>query len=119
MTSLSRLGVWTNRVFVGSLAPTITFASRFAGNIILSRLLAPEEFGAAIAISTVVGLGGLITHVALDRFVMIDGSIEALSTAHIVSAVNSVLLATALMVAAPIAAGLFGVADFAESFALA
>jgi O-antigen/teichoic acid export membrane protein len=116
---VQRLSTWARRVLVVSIAPIMTYGSRFGGNIILSRLLAADEFGTAIAISTVLGLGGLITDVALDRFVMINGSKRALSTAHMLSIGNNILLALALIVAAPAAAGLFGVADFAGSFALA
>jgi O-antigen/teichoic acid export membrane protein len=114
-----RLRVWGARVFVVSLTPIMTFGSRFLGNIILSRLLVPDEFGTAVAISVVLGLGGLITDVALDRFVIIEGSTRALSTAHTLRIANSVILALALIVAAPTAAGLFGVANSAGSFALA
>ena len=116
---MTSLRVWVERVFVGGLAPIVVFGSRFAGNIILSRLLAPDEFGTAIAISVVLGLGGLVTDVALDRFVIINGSTQALSTAHMLAIANSLLLAAALVVAAPVAARLFGVANFAGSFALA
>jgi O-antigen/teichoic acid export membrane protein len=101
------------------LAPVVVFGSRFASNIIMSRLLAPDEFGTAVAISVVLGLGGLATDVALDRFVMINGSPRALSTAHMLAALNGILLATILIVAAPSAAKLFGVGNFSGSFALA
>jgi hypothetical protein len=63
--------VWAERALVGGLAPIVVYGSRFASNIILSRLLAPDEFGTAVAISVVLGLGGLATDVALDRFVII------------------------------------------------
>lgn len=117
--ALPRLKLWTGRVLISGLGPAVTFGSRFAGNIILSRLLLPEEFGSAIAISTVVGIGGLVTDVALDRFVIIDGSKQALSSAHLLSAVNSILLALALVAISPEAARLFGVAGYSGSFALA
>jgi O-antigen/teichoic acid export membrane protein len=117
--SVTSLRVWTERIIVGGLAPLVVFGSRFAGNIILSRLLAPDEFGTAIAISVVLGLGGLVTDVALDRFVIINGSAQALSTAHMLAIANSLLLAGGLVVTAPVTAGLFGVANFAGSFALA
>jgi O-antigen/teichoic acid export membrane protein len=113
------LRVWAERIVVGGLAPLVMYGSRFVGNIILSRLLAPDEFGTAIAISVVLALGGLVTDVALDRFVIINGSERALSTAHMLALANSLLLALALVVSAPLTAGLFGVANFAGSFALA
>lgn len=111
--------VWAERALVGGLAPIVIYGSRFASNIILSRLLAPDEFGTAIAISVVLGFGALATDVALDRFVMIDGSTRALSTAHLVAAVNGIFLAGVLALGAPVAAGVFGVGNFAGSFALA
>jgi O-antigen/teichoic acid export membrane protein len=104
---------------VGGLAPVSVYGSRFAANIILSRLLVPDQFGIAVAISAVLGLGSLATDVALDRFVMIDGTARSLSTAHLLAAANGLVLAAILVAAAPLAAGLFGVSNFAESFALA
>ena len=118
-TPAPRLGIWAGRIFVASLAPIAVFGSRFAGNIILSRLLAPDEFGTAIAISAVLALGGLVTDVALDRFVVIEGSTLALSTAHLLYVADSIFLALALIVTAPATAALFGVANFAGSFGLA
>ena len=118
-TPAPRLGIWAGRIFVVSLAPIAVFGSRFAGNIILSRLLAPDEFGTAIAISAVLALGGLVTDVALDRFVIIEGSTRALSTAHLLYVADSIFLALALIVTAPATAALFGVANFAGSFGLA
>ncbi|MCG2645409.1 MULTISPECIES: oligosaccharide flippase family protein [Bradyrhizobium] len=116
---MTLLRTWTERVFVGGLAPLVVFGSRFAGNIILSRLLAPDEFGTAIAIGVVLSLGSLATDVALDRFVMIDGSARALAAAHLLSLTNGVLLAILLVVCSPLSARLFGVPDFSSSFAWA
>ena len=111
--------VWAERALVGGLAPIAVYGSRFASNIILSRLLAPDEFGTAVAISVVLGVGGLATDVALDRFVIIDGSSRALSTAHLLAALNGIFLAGVLVLAAPLTAKLFGVPNFTESFAIA
>jgi len=118
-TDVPRLRVWAGRFLIVSLAPTATFGSRFVGNIIMSRMLAPYEFGTAIAITVVLGLGGLVTDMALDRFVIINNSMRALSTAHMLSIVINVTLALALFAAAPAIAAMFGVANFATSFALA
>jgi O-antigen/teichoic acid export membrane protein len=113
------LSVWGKRAFLGGLAPVVLYGSRFAANIIMSRLLAPHEFGTAVAISVVLGIGGLATDVALDRFVMIDGSPRALSTANLLAALNGILLALGLVFAAPLTARLFGVPNLAGSFAIA
>jgi O-antigen/teichoic acid export membrane protein len=85
----------------------------------LSHLLAPGEFGTAVAITVVIGLGSLVTDVALDRFVMLNNSAQALSTAHAISVVRGVLVALALAAAAPALAALFGVPNASESFAIA
>jgi O-antigen/teichoic acid export membrane protein len=95
------------------------YGSRFARNIILSRLLLPDEFGTAVAISVVIGLASLVSDVALDRFVMINSSPKALSAAHVLSVARGGLLALALLSFAPGAAILFGVPQFTVSFALA
>lgn len=111
--------IWAERVVLGGLAPIATFGSRFAANIILSRLLVPEEFGVAVAINVVLGLGWLVTDVALDRFVMIAGKQRALATAHVLAIANSGLLALLLAVAAPKLALIFGVPQFVGSFRMA
>jgi O-antigen/teichoic acid export membrane protein len=116
---MTPLKIWTGRIFVGGLAPISVYGSRFAANIILSRLLVPDQFGTAVAISAVLGLGSLATDMALDRFVMIDGTARSLSTAHLLAAGIGLVLAAILCAAAPLAAGLFGVSNFVESFALA
>jgi len=82
-------------------------------------MLAPEEFGTAVAISVVLGLAELVTDVALDRFVMVNSSPNALSAAHVLVVVRGVLIALGLVALAPAAAKLFGVPQFTGSFALA
>ena len=110
--------VWAGRILLGGLAPIATFGSRFAANIILSRLLIPEEFGVAVALNVVLGLGWLVTDVALDRFVMIAEEPRALATAHLLAIINHAILAATLAVAAPAFAIAFGVPEFVESFRL-
>ena len=116
---LPRLRVWSGRLLLVSVAPIISFGSRFARNVILSHLLAPGEFGTAVAITVVIGLGSVVTDVALDRFVMLNNSAQALSAAHLISVVRGVLVALVLAAAAPALAALFGVPNASESFAIA
>ena len=111
--------MWSRRLVIVSAAPIISFGSRFARNIILSRLLVPDEFGTALAIGVVLALGNLVTDVALDRFVMINDSARALSTAHALSIMRAVLVAAVLIAVAPALAALFGVANASHSFAIA
>jgi hypothetical protein len=107
--ALSRIKVWISRGLIVSVAPTVTFCSRFARNVILSRLLVSDQFGTAVAISVVIGLAGLVTDAGLDRFVMINNSAKALSAAHALQIARGGLLALALV----------GIPQFANSFALA
>ena len=116
---MQRLKKWSLRLVVVSATPIISFGSRFARNVILSRLLVPEEFGTALALAVVVALGGLVTDVALDRFVMINDSARALSTAHALSILRAVLVAAVMVAAAPALAALFGVDNATQSFAIA
>jgi O-antigen/teichoic acid export membrane protein len=107
------------RSVVVSVPPIVTFSSRLARNVILSRLLIPDQFGTAIAISVVLGLAGLVTDVGLDRFIMINTSSRALSAAHLLLIARGALLALAIAASAPLTASLFGIPQFANSFALA
>jgi O-antigen/teichoic acid export membrane protein len=116
---VSRMKRWTTRSLAVAVPPSATFFSRLARNVILSRLLVPDQFGTAIAISVVLGLAGLVTDVGLDRFVMINMRPRALSAAHVLLIVRGALLALALVGSAPLTATLFGVPQFAGSFALA
>ena len=99
--------------------PLATYGSRFARNVILSRLLAPEEFGAALAISVMLGLVNQVTDVALDRFVMIEGSRSSLSTAHSLSILRSILVAGIIVLLAPEISATFGLESDWKSFAVA
>lgn len=107
------------RSLIVSVPPIVTFSSRLARNVILSRLLVPDQFGTAVAISVVLGLAGLVTDVGLDRFVMINTTSRALSAAHVLLIARGALLALALVSGAPLTAALFGIPQFAGSFALA
>jgi len=116
---VSQFKRWMTRSLVVSVPPSVTFFSRLARNVILSRLLVPDQFGTAIAISVVLGLAGLVTDVGLDRFVMINTTPRALSAAHVLLIMRGALLALALVGSAPLTAALFGIPQFASSFALA
>jgi O-antigen/teichoic acid export membrane protein len=118
-TSVRHINVWVMRSLIVSVSPIVTFASRFVRNVILSRLLIPDQFGTAIAISVVIGLAGLVTDVGLDRFVMVNKSTQALSAAHVILILRGCLLALLLVGTAPWTAELFGISQFTSSFALA
>ena len=60
-----------------------------------------------------------MTDVALDRFVQVNRSRQALAAAHVVLIARGSLVALLLVVSAPSISALFGIPQFANSFALA
>ena len=112
-------GTWVRRLFIVATGPVATYGSRFLRNLILSRMLAPDEFGAALAITVVLGLIGQVTDVALDRFVMIEGTEPSLSTSHAVSVCRALLVAGITILIAPEMADIFGLRADWQSFAVA
>jgi O-antigen/teichoic acid export membrane protein len=108
------------RSSIVSVAPTVEFVSRFLRTIILSRFLVPDEFGTAVAINVVLGTAALVTDVALDKFAVVnnEGS-QPLAAAHALSLARGALLTLLLAATAPATAALFGVPQFAGSFAVA
>ena len=117
---MSSLQVWIMRASILSIAPAVEFGSRFGRNIVLSRLLAPHEFGTAVAITVVAGTAALVTDVGFDKFVIVrSDEEEALAAAHLLSIVRGLLVSIVLVLAAPMIAATFGVREFASSFALA
>lgn len=114
---MSRLTIWITRGAIASASPTVELVSRFARTVILSRVLIPNEFGTAVAISVMISFSWMITDVALDRFVLIEADEATLAAAHILSIGRAVLMAIALWIGAPSIAAIFGVPQFSSSFA--
>jgi O-antigen/teichoic acid export membrane protein len=113
------LKVWITRGSVISIGATIEIVSRFGRTAILSRLLVPSEFGTAVAITVVIGTAGLITDVAIDKFVMVRSDEDrALAAVHMLSLIRGALIALALIVSASNISQFFGVPQFSISFAL-
>jgi O-antigen/teichoic acid export membrane protein len=116
---LASIKTWITRSSIISVAPTIEFASRFLRTVILSRFLLPDEFGTAVAITVVLGTAALVTDVSLDKFAMVNDRPEGLAASHALSLARGLLLAIALVSTAATTASLFGVPQFAGSFAVA
>src|SRR5690349_1362707 len=119
---IEQLRVWARRSSIISIAPTAEIGSRFLRTVLLSRLLAPDEFGAAVAITVTLGISTLITDVAIDKFSMVEAdfdSQETLGAAHTLSVIRGVAVALMLALSARFAATLFGAPQFSNSFALA
>ena len=117
--SVSRLTIWMTRGAIASVSPSVELVSRFTRTVILSRVLIPNEFGTAVAISVVISLSGMITDVALDQFVLIDSADKnaQIAAAHILSIARAVLIAIALWICAPSIAATFGVPELSSNFA--
>src|SRR5580704_17938524 len=67
-----KIKLWIARSSIMSIAPAVDFGSRFARTVILSRLLARDEFGVAVAITVMLGIASLVTDVAIDKFAIIE-----------------------------------------------
>src|SRR5581483_10809421 len=119
MANASQRAIWFKRFLVVSVTPIVGFGSRFIRNVILSRSLVPDEFGTAIAISVVISLLGLITDVALDRFVIVDRSASSLAAAHLVAALRGIALSLIFVVFGRMVAVVFTVPQYSLSFAAA
>jgi len=117
-----RVRRWIVLGSVSSIAPAVEFCSRFVRMVILSRFLATEEFGTAVAITVMLGTAALVTDVALDKFAFVESEAndsDALAAAHTLSIVRGILLGAVLAIGAPFIAESFGVAKAAQSFAWA
>jgi O-antigen/teichoic acid export membrane protein len=116
------LKVWITRGSILTVAPVVEFASRFARTVILSRLLIPDEFGTAVAISVMLGTAALVTDISIEKYVVLkggDGSAQVLAAVHVLSLIRGALLTLVLILLAPSIAAFFGVRQFSESFAIA
>jgi len=118
----SRVRIWATRLTLTTTGTGVEFIFRFLRTVILSRLLAPSEFGVAVAITVVIFMSELVSDIGLDRFVLnrppADAS-DALATAHALTILRGVVVAAGVLLAAPMLANLFGVPQFRSSFALA
>jgi O-antigen/teichoic acid export membrane protein len=119
---MGKIKIWIARTSVISIAPAVDFGTRFARTVILSRLLATDEFGVCVAITVMLGIASLVTDVAIDKFAMIEADEsggEALAAVHMLSLARGALLSLVLVAGAPATAALFNVPQFAGSFAVA
>ena len=80
---------------VVSVSPMIELVARFARTVMLSRLLAPTEFGLCVAIMAFVGTVELVSDVSVDKFLVCHsrGGRAVLAAAHQLSLGRGALLA--------------------------
>jgi O-antigen/teichoic acid export membrane protein len=110
---------WASRISFASVAPLADFGGRFLRMMLLSRLLAPVEFGTSVALTVVLSSVFMVTDIGLDRFVLLnrgDQGRSALAAAHFVQISRSVSVALVVVALAGPFAGLFGVPAAADSF---
>jgi O-antigen/teichoic acid export membrane protein len=118
----SRLKLWAGRISLAAVTPLILFAARFGRTFILSRLLAPSEFGITVAITIVITTAELATDVGLEKFILLKPAADAhraLAAAHALQIFRGLLLFAAIVVLAAPAATFFGVPQTAASFEFA
>jgi O-antigen/teichoic acid export membrane protein len=118
----SRLKLWAGRIALAAVAPLGLFAARFGRMVILSRLLAPGEFGIAVAILIVIATADLATDFGLEKFILLKPvaeSRQALAASHALHIVRGLLLCVAIAVLAGPAARFFGVPQAVASFEFA
>jgi O-antigen/teichoic acid export membrane protein len=118
----SRLKLWAGRISLAAVVPVVIFTARFGRTVILSRLLAPGEFGIAVAITIVITTAELVTDVGLEKFVLLKSAADApraLAAAHALQVFRGFLLSVATVVVAGPAVTFFGVPQAVASFEFA
>ncbi len=119
---MARVRLWAGRMSLASIAPLSELFSRFLRTLILSRLLAPDEFGTAIAITVVNMVAELSTDFGLEQFVITrtgEAAGRAMAAAHALQLLRGFFLGAAIALASPFVASFFGVPERAPAFALA
>ena len=99
------------RLSAASLSPFGEFLLRFVRTIIVSRLLAPADLGAAIALVAILTSCEMVTEIGLDQFVIVSrpaAGAQVVAAARQVSIARAVLLAAAIALGAPLLAAAFG-----------
>lgn len=116
-----RLRLWAGRLFFTAAGTGSELVLRFVRTVILSHLLAPAEFGVAMAITLVLYASELVADIGLDRFILIKppGDGRALATLHMLQIGRSAILAVGIVLIAYPMARLFGVPQYTPSFMLA
>jgi O-antigen/teichoic acid export membrane protein len=99
------------RLSAASLSPFGEFLLRFVRTVIVSRLLSPDDLGAAVALMAILTGCEVITDVGLDKFVMVsrpDARAQVVAVARQIAIGRAVLLAVVIALGAPLLAAAFG-----------
>ncbi len=118
----SRSKLWAGRISWAAAVPFVKFMAKFGRTFILSRLLAPGEFGIAVAITIVIGTAELATDVGLDKFILLKSAADArhaLAAAQALQIFRGLLLCAAIAVLAVPAVTFFGIPRAVASFEFA
>jgi lipopolysaccharide exporter len=106
------------RLSGASVSPVAEFAFRFVRTIILSRLLVPDDVGAAVALVAILASCEVIADVGLDKFVIVNSGenrSQAVAAAQQIVVLRAVVLALLIALLAPALAAVFGASDHVES----
>jgi O-antigen/teichoic acid export membrane protein len=102
------------RISAASLSPFGGFLLRFLRMVVLSRMLAPHNLGAALALLSILAIAELITDVGLDRFVLVthrQSRAQAVAAARQVALLRAAFLAVVIAAFAPVIAWGFSIED--------
>ncbi|HRE61077.1 MAG TPA: oligosaccharide flippase family protein [Micropepsaceae bacterium] len=119
---IRRLLPWGRRLSAASIAPIGEFALRLLRTIVLSRLLAPDEFGIAMALVAVILAAELISDLGLDRYVMVaarEKLARHLAAAHAVGVIRGLAQGIVILALSPVLADVFGADAYWLAFAAA
>ncbi|MGH6822389.1 MAG: oligosaccharide flippase family protein, partial [Methylocella sp.] len=114
--------LWAGRISLASAAGFVEYGARFGRVFILSRLLAPAEFGIAVAITVFITTAELAADVGLEKFIMVKPAADArqaLAAAHAIQIFRGLLLFALMLVLAGPAVMFFGIPQAVASFKVA
>lgn len=101
------------RVSGASISPVCEFTLRFVRTVILSRLLMPDDLGAAVALVTILTSCEVITDVGVDKFIIVNSGeqrAQAVAAAQEIIVIRALVIALAIAIFAPALASIFGAA---------
>lgn len=107
MTRGAWFTLWAGRASFASAGVVAEQAARLLRNMILARLLAPDEFGTAVALGVVLGAVEMACDISAEKYVVLrggDGARAARDAAHTLQLARGLLMAAALvLLSAPMA----------------
>ena len=103
---------YSAKVVTAAVSPIGEFALRFLRTMVLSRLLAPDDLGAATALFAILVSCEMMSDFGLDSFVMVNNGenrAEAVAAAQRIALVRAALIALVIALFAPVLARIFAI----------